>query len=383
MLQRSIWAILLTACGAGLLVSWMPQATVFQSFQVLVYALVIAWLAGFAAGRMEGARWPWLLMPLLAIIIWGAVQLGMGWSVYRLATIGDMVRWGTYGSIFFLAFQTGGSQRGEHRFCRILTVYGFVLVLVSIFQFFLGHDGRIFWTFTPGEPPSGLGPFINRDHFASFVALVIPAAAVEMQKEHGRRWVFGIITAVLYAAVIASASRAGFALVTLEVVVLFLLLQFPGKVVGATSLLMAAFVLVVGWETLYERLLGPDPYAGRREVAQATVQMIRSEPWTGTGLGTWIMVYPEFAKKDFGVTINAAHNDWLQWAADGGIPMAGMMFALFCGSIVILRRAPWALGVPIVYLHCLIDFPMQGRFLPAVVFLVLGVAARAATRKSY
>jgi hypothetical protein len=35
------------------------------------------------------------------------------------------------------------------------------------------------------------------------------------------------------------------------------------------------------------------------------------------------------------------------------------------------------MGVPIVFLHSLIDFPMQGHFLPAVVFLILGVAARA------
>jgi hypothetical protein len=53
-----------------------------------------------------------------------------------------------------------------------------------------------------------------------------------------------------------------------------------------------------------------------------------------------------------------------------------LLFVVFAGSIVIVRRVPWALGVPMVFLHSVIDFPMQGRFLPAFVFLILGVAAR-------
>jgi O-antigen ligase len=106
--------------------------------------------------------------------------------------------------------------------------------------------------------------------------------------------------------------------------------------------------------------------------------MVAANPAHGFGLGTWTTVYPSFAEKDFGVFINAAHNDWLQSAADGGLPMLACMLALFGGSMAILRRAPWAAGVPVAFLHGLVDFPMQGRFLPAVVFLTLGVAARAA-----
>ena len=80
--------------------------------------------------------------------------------------------------------------------------------------------------------------------------------------------------------------------------------------------------------------------------------------------------------------MNAAHNDWLQWGADGGLPMLACIFALFVGSLWVLRRAPWAAGVPIAFVHCLIDFPMQGHFMPAVVFLMFGIAARSATRRS-
>jgi O-antigen ligase len=146
--------------------------------------------------------------------------------------------------------------------------------------------------------------------------------------------------------------------------------------------LRIAFGFVVGWQTLYERLRIPDPYDGRREVASATVQMFEANPWKGFGLGTWTNVYPAYASKDFGVFINAAHNDWLQSGAEVGIPVLACLFLLFGASIFLVRKAPGALGVPIVFLHSLIDFPMQGRFLPAIVLLVLGIAVRSVLTKA-
>ena len=114
----------------------------------------------------------------------------------------------------------------------------------------------------------------------------------------------------------------------------------------------------------------------------ATVQMVRTSPWRGFGLGTWTQIYPSYAVKDFGVFINAAHNDWLQWSSDGGLPMAFCLFAVFAGACMLAPRTPWVLGVPIVFLHCRIDFPMEGRFLPVIVFLVLGVAVRSSLNEN-
>lgn len=41
---------------------------------------------------------------------------------------------------------------------------------------------------------------------------------------------------------------------------------------------------------LYDRRGIPDPYAGHREVASATVRMIEANPWKSFGLGTWTNV---------------------------------------------------------------------------------------------
>jgi hypothetical protein len=373
MLKRALSYALLALCGAGLLMAWTPQRLAWDLFEALIFGLFILWTVAWSIGKVQ-ARWSWLFLPLLAIVGWGALQRHMGWSVYAFATEVDTIRWGAYFAIFFLAFQLFGEDGSARAFRRSFTIFAFALAVVSVLQYFLGN-GRIYWLFEPAET-AGLGPFLNRDHFASFIALALPAAAVEMRRHPRQRWFFILVMAVLYASVIASASRTGFVLVTLEVLVLFVLLGFPGRIVLAVAALMVVFGLVVGWGTLYDRLGIPDPYAGRREVTSGAVRMIEANPWKGFGLGTWTNVYPAYAPTDLGAFINAAHNDWLQWGAEGGIPMLACVLLLFGASVLLVRPAPWVLGVPIVFLHSLIDFPLQGRFLPAIVFLILGIAAR-------
>ncbi len=376
-LARALWFILLVFCGLGLLFAWAPGSFLWHSFECLVFALTVIWLAGWASGKLP-ARIPLQTIPFAGIIAIGAIQLKFGWTIYYFATRDDLFRWAAFLAVFFLAFQLSDGEDTVRSFRTMFLAYATVVGVVSLLQWFAGN-GKIFWIFTTQEKP-GMGPFLNYDHYASFCALALPVALYQTLRNPSQRWLYSIITATLYASVIASGSRAGFLLVTAELILMFFLVGFSVRAFLAEIALIAAFGLVVGGGYLYDRMSVSDPYAGRREIASATVQMVKAEPEHGFGLGTWTDVYPAFAKKDFGVFVNAAHNDWLQWSADGGIPMLACMLLLFAASLAVVPRAPWALGVSVIFIHGLIDFPMQGRFLPSVVFLVLGVAARSTLR---
>ena len=137
---------------------------------------------------------------------------------------------------------------------------------------------------------------------------------------------------------------------------------------------------MVGWEFLWQRFQQADPYAGRREMLHSSVDMVRERPWSGFGLGTWPTAYPQYAYYDDGTYANQAHNDWAQWAVEGGIPLLAMML---CFGAMIARpaaRSLWGVGLLAVLAHCLVDYPMQQR--PALAgwfFAMAGaVAARAA-----
>ncbi len=85
--------------------------------------------------------------------------------------------------------------------------------------------------------------------------------------------------------------------------------------------------------------------------------MIAVHPWFGYGLGTFCTVYPEFAEFDSGARVDHAHNDWLEWAAEGGIPFAALWGVLAVATLRPALRTVWGLGVPALFLHALVDYP--------------------------
>ncbi len=380
MILRRVLFVLTTA---GLLVAWRtgPEWLLFQACTVAILAAAVA---GWALQRFT-VKWSWALLPVLAIPLWPAAQLAFGVTVYRHATLLELLRWNTYAAVFVLAFWSFRRRAEINWLLRGLIIFSLVLAAEATMQHFAGN-GKMFWLFTARYVDGAMGPFINRDHYASFMALILLMAILRAFDEPTRRWTYVLAAAAIYASVIAGASRAGSLLVTAEVLLCLFLITIRPTAQGmpawhrhrftlATLFLVAALVAVVGWQPLYDRFMLPDPYQGRRELAISTLAMIRDRPLTGFGAGTWTTVYPAYAIFDFGRFANAAHNDWLQWAADGGIPFAAVFFALFCISLAIAWRVPWAIGIAAVFIHSTIDFPIEGgRYQPAILFLIFGAA---------
>ena len=76
--------------------------------------------------------------------------------------------------------------------------------------------------------------------------------------------------------------------------------------------------------------------------------------------------------------MNQAHNDWLQWAAEGGIPMLILMLFVVARSAGPAIRSLWGIGILAVFVHALVDYPFGQRpALAAFFFALLGSAAAA------
>ena len=190
--------------------------------------------------------------------------------------------------------------------------------------------------------------------------------------------------AVLYASVLASGSRAGTILSTAEILLVPFLLWMPGRVQGRDllvrliplAILFAVFVMVVSWQPVWARLRAPDPMALRRELDVSSVQMAKAHPWLGTGLGTWPIVYPQYAVIDIGVFANQAHNDWLQWTAEGGLPFSIMLGTLFLWSLRRGFESIWGLGVAAVFSSCeVVDYPFSRAALASWPILILSLVS--------
>jgi O-antigen ligase len=110
-------------------------------------------------------------------------------------------------------------------------------------------------------------------------------------------------------------------------------------------------------------------------MAISSVAMVRDRPWMGFGLGTYQSAYPAYTLFDIGLTVNHAHDDWLEWAADGGIPLFLLMAFVALWSARAAWQSPWAVGVAAVFLHATVDYPLHKPALCAWLFVLLGALA--------
>jgi O-antigen ligase len=375
----------LTMAGAVLLL-FVPRLWINPIlFQSGLFLLAAGWAIALAIRPFELRFSPPSVL-LACAAAWGGLQLAAGWTVGRADTRMAVLLWLGNLLAFLLASQVCASAPVRRRFLDTLLYFACVLCAVSVMQYF-SWDGKVFWLF-PAPGRAVLGPFLNRDQYAAFVEMVLPLALVRAMEAGSRPVRFAVFAAGLYASVIAGASRAGAILLTAEIVAVPLVLMAKGRMrrdhvrsaaihVWALALVFAA---VVGWAVLIGRFAEPDPLLGRRVMLSDTIAMIRARPFTGFGLGTFRTVYPAYSSFDFGSVVTHAHNDWAEWAADGGIPFGLLMVSIALWSIPKAVRTVWGVGLIAVFVHSLVEFPLAKPVLDLWLFALLGAIAAETAR---
>jgi O-antigen ligase len=308
---------------------------------------------------------------LAAVPLWGLVQVATGITVDAQRTLESSLGWAANCAAFCLALRLASDRVQRQKF---LTAHLVFSLLVAI--------GAVIALITVGS----LGPFVYRNQFATFLepALGLAIAAAIGDRKRPMLWVF--IAAALFAAVVAGGSRAGSAICLALLIALPVFAYFrrviSGRslarvvVLGAAS--AGALVAVVGWQTIWERLQEPNPYSLRADLNRSSFAMVRERPVEGFGLGTWSSAYPKFALYDDGTFVNQAHDDWAQWAVEGGVPL---FLAMLAGAGMLVRpaaRSLWGIGVMGVLVHAGVDYPFEQRPALAVCFFgLMGVLAGA------
>jgi hypothetical protein len=130
-----------------------------------------------------------------------------------------------------------------------------------------------------------------------------------------------------------------------------------------------------------------DPLEDQRwSISSTTRDAIGQFGFLGSGPGTFIPVYQSTEPPEARtfVFVNRAHNDWLEWRLEGGWPLialvaAGVIMLGFWtrqalhqrGGDVVWSRAA-ALGLWLLLLHSLFDYPLRTTALAAVTAVLVG-----------
>ncbi len=264
---------------------------------------------------------------------------------------------------YFWSARTQFRRGGVRIAVRMVSAIGLGLSLLAIAQ--AATAGRdIYWRFrTEFEGPLPFGPFVNRNHFASWVIMALPLclgyiAARSATRTEGPEfasprsrlahaidprtaWLMAA-AATMAVALLLSLSRSGALALGLSGGVTVLLCRRRlAHQRRRRVLAMAAVVVVCGlaWAdipALRGRLAGAQTgVANRLTIWRETIPIVRDFPLTGTGPGTYQRAMFVYQRSTRDVYFNQAHNHYLQVAAEGG----ALLVAVVTIALVAFARA--------------------------------------------
>jgi O-antigen ligase len=318
---------------------------------------------------------------LLLMSCYGAAQTL--WAPQKLAYSGwtDVLFWFTAAAICLLSSQVFRDPRTAARFRLSFVLFASAVCLLDLLEQ-ASHTNKYFWLIQSRYATIN-GPFGYWNNLAQFAELCLPITLSlgVASRKHGVP--FLILSGLQIAAVIASGSRAGSALIITEFVAVMAIAYFRHReraymYAAAVALLVSVlFTYAAGFGALSDKLQRRDQMAVRREINVSSLEMIRERPFSGWGLGTYVPVYRMFAHHDDGTYVNRAHNDWLEWTAEGGLLFSGLMAVMFGWSIRPAIRSVWGIGLIALCLHAVVDYPFARFGVCGWYFALLGMLAAA------
>jgi O-antigen ligase len=354
-------------------------------FETGVFLLSAVWIVRMGLGR---ARLVWnpIWAPWGVAALWTWLQFGLGLSVNRYRTEAEALKWLALWLLLVIACQVFVDDSIKTRFNLGMVWFGFALCIFGLVQHFTSP--RMVYWLIPVASGKVFGPFINANHFATLMELIVPCALLLALRVSEQRLIYIVLANLILASVVVSASRAGVLLVAGETVVVLgaaaLLPPRSGRrrdkkrfLLPAAGLAAAALLsfYVSSSRGLFERFQEEQPYGLRWTVARATWRLFLTRPWTGYGAGTFDQVYPSAAPFDAGLFWAHAHNDPAEFAMEWGVIGLAVLGATIC--LLFIRRWPRNLWLTVVLpamavlVHSWFDFPLQIPAVAAVWFTTL------------
>jgi O-antigen ligase len=340
------FAFALFARGAYLRIYWLPVSTALAFLS-----------AGFLVTLNHGER-PVRFnartdLPLLAFLGWVAVSSAV--SINREQSFFELLRFCSLIMVYFLAGYAVSEK--DHIKMLVLGLVAVVLIeaVLGLYSFFSGVV--LFENLLVGQPFIGgraSGTLINYNHFAGLMVMgaflgfgLVRSAGRdfgELSEQLAQRTLATIPVGIMILALILSFSRGGWASFIAGLLFFSLVVWRKDRpsltrvaALGLVILFIVGGILIkVGVAPFNKRFQSIETQYRVEEISKiervsvwkSTFSMIRDYPLTGIGWGAFKSAYPAYRRDHLFYGFAFAHNDYLQIAADCGIPGL-MLFLLF------------------------------------------------------
>jgi O-antigen ligase len=377
------------------LIVWVPiplgsnRPWAWAILELWVFALSIWWLLDFARGKtspgpaLKGA-WPallcaslwlayvWLqLLPLpfellhllspeaarahaaMQAIAPGAAPL----TLDRYGTLDGALKSAAYVAFFALSLALLDRHERIAAAASTLVVSGFAQAMYGGLAALL-------------QPAAAAhGSFVNRNHFAAYLViclsmglgLLISSLTGEVSrswKQFLRNVIDWILSArmllrlalvVMVIALVLTHSRMGnssffVSLLIAGAIGLLLAKRATKSMVVLIASLIVIDIFIVGAYFGVQRVLNRIEQTtmqteNRPDIASDTLRMWKDYPMFGSGLGSFHVVFPRYARQDLGALYTHAHNDYLEFASETGVVGISLLGLLVLTSLLAALRA--------------------------------------------
>jgi putative inorganic carbon (HCO3(-)) transporter len=277
-------------------------------------------------------------------------------SFFPFITQIEFLKWLTLVGLFFFLLRwepLGESDRIKSQLILVIMMVGVSESLYGMFEFFSGHQ-HILHLKMESVVSSVTGTFINRNYFAGYLLMVIPLSvgfffsreAISMDRfggwRHrlssldGKTLLIGFAIILMILALLFSASRMGILSLLLSFSLISLLFRNPqrGERFSKTSVLIFALAFLwaawIGLDTVISRFFDvSEGFEERWKIWVNTFQIIKDFPLFGSGLGTFIQVFPMYRTFHIRGLVTHSENDYLQLTSEIGLLGIGLLILLF------------------------------------------------------
>jgi O-antigen ligase len=308
--------------------------------------LFLIWALRFYFNEQEQPVFSPLLPPLALFLLVGLGQWFFRASASPYNTRIELMLLLATLLFLFLCVQVFRTLHDWRSFVWFGMGLGFLVSVFGILQH-LTFNGKLYWVreLTYGGIP--FGPYVNRNHFAGLMELLIPLALVPLVLAKVRRERLAVVAlcAIMpIAALFLSASRGGIVSFCVQFALLaYLLLRRRGlaKRLLAVSAVLLAALMIVTWLGIgrilqrFSSLQTLEVTEGKRAaMRRGAWHIFLDHPLAGAGLGTLQIVYPPYETLYDGKVVNHTHNDYLEALAETGA-LGGLCCAWFLGVLLL------------------------------------------------
>ena len=349
--------------------------------------LALLWVAKQWLDGALKVTWNPLFLPMVAFGLLILVQIAFRRTAYFHDTASQAMLYCAYAVLCFLAGQMLVRNSQARKLAVIFCIYGFALAAFSLVQG-ISSNGKLYWLRTPRMGGWIYGPYVNHNHYAGLMELLVPIPLVLSltRLAHSKeRMAAAAAAAIMAGTIFLSGSRGGMLALAAELVLLTVILVKqrhglrPALGLGVFLLIVVGLLTWLGGDELTRRLATVETAhsdvneAMRMQINRDGLRMFLSKPVLGWGLGTFPVVYPQFRSFYTNFFVNQAHDDYLQLLVEMGLlgfgTMVWFLIALYrkafrkignwTGDISGAMTLACILGFTGILVHSTVDFNLQ------------------------